>query len=190
MVAPRDLIDIDAAFQFLLQRFGQRDLARQRMITALHSGDINLYIAVNNKLTIVSPSFVDTHLTVWTKTDAASGRHHAEIRATRALDGTYEYRVSRGAVVALCALPESPKSDTQTNKQWRRSPRGAPSPYDWEKILIEAASLIHDEGPPATFEEFWQRVAAVLGDDSPKDTQLKKHLAPLYERVRHGLSKT
>jgi len=67
---------------------------------------------------------------------------------------------------------------------------GHPRKYKYDEILIEVAVAVYEEGlpEPLTLEGFANMVGIRLGDRSPKDTQLKEILRPLYQRLKKAAS--
>jgi hypothetical protein len=65
----------------------------------------------------------------------------------------------------------------------RKSPAGAKADYDWEAILIEAAAYVlkHD---PSSLSKLCAHIEKWCGKDAPGETQLKRHLGPLYDRLK------
>jgi hypothetical protein len=62
---------------------------------------------------------------------------------------------------------------------------GRPPVYDRERILIEAAVSVYEDGLPGPFtlEKFAAQVAARLGDGAPSSTWLENLLRPLWKRL-------
>lgn len=61
---------------------------------------------------------------------------------------------------------------------------GAPPKIDWESCLIEAARWMYANEVPITQSKLINYIAEYLGSNSPSETQLKAHLAPLYRAFR------
>jgi hypothetical protein len=81
-------------------------------------------------------------------------------------------------------LDDRPKADYQSNTtQGRRSTRGPPTAFDWEKAIIAASAFVYEHGLPKTQGELVIFVDDWFGNDGPGETQIKAHIAPLYRAL-------
>jgi hypothetical protein len=68
--------------------------------------------------------------------------------------------------------------------RFEKSAAGAKAEYDWEKILIEAAAYIFENGPPKSLKDLCDIAENWFEGRVPGETQLKEHLRPLYLRLK------
>jgi hypothetical protein len=68
---------------------------------------------------------------------------------------------------------------------WRKNSAGTKAEYDWEKILIEAARYMWEEGPPKSEAKLRSHIEEWCKGDAPGESQLKSHLAPLYRALKN-----
>jgi hypothetical protein len=67
---------------------------------------------------------------------------------------------------------------------WRKNSVGTKTEYDWEKILIEAARYMWEEGVPQSEAKLRSHIEEWCKGDAPGESQLKSHLAPLYRALK------
>ena len=79
--------------------------------------------------------------------------------------------------------------DQPKARQGHRSARGAKSAYDWEAAIVEAAILIFEHGLPETQADLVAHISDWFGDNGPGDSQIKEHLAPLYQRAKQAFGR-
>jgi hypothetical protein len=65
----------------------------------------------------------------------------------------------------------------------RRSSRGKKAAFDWEAALIEAAAFIYDEDPQS-FTPVLEHIGLWFGPRGPGDSEIKRHITPLYKRLK------
>jgi hypothetical protein len=69
---------------------------------------------------------------------------------------------------------------------WRKNSVGTKTEYDWEKILIEAARYMWEEGVPQSEAKLRSHIEKWCKGDAPGESQLKSHLAPLYRTLKRA----
>jgi hypothetical protein len=63
----------------------------------------------------------------------------------------------------------------------RKLSPGAPTPYDWEGALIAGAVWMLKNGVPKRKSTLINHVHEWFGADGPAESQVKKHIGPLYD---------
>lgn len=98
---------------------------------------------------------------------------------------------SRVAAAQFWPWPDDqPKADDQAKAtQGRRSARGAKTAWDWEGALIEACIFIIEHDLPQTQAELLAHVDGWFGEDGPGKSQIKAHIAPLYQKAKRVLGR-
>ena len=165
-------ITIDEAFQMLVTN-SEGQYSDRVLNAAFADGKLPLWEAEH----LVHPRFFANSLEVSTKVDAATGRHHAEIAATRSLDPerSYVWRTSTKAVTNFIKAA--------------KHPGGRPRTYSHEEILIAAAVYLQArcKPRPPTPSELESAVALILDDRTPAESHLGSILRPLLSQLHKGL---
>jgi hypothetical protein len=80
-----------------------------------------------------------------------------------------------------------PWDDQSSSKRvtGRKAP-GAPPAYDWEAALVEAARYIWENGLPKSQAKLVGHILEWFGEPGPSETQVKKHIGPLYTALRNA----
>jgi hypothetical protein len=120
------------------------------------------------------------------------GSDHVVVRTKRKDDQLqpapyYSYSLRPSDVEKV--WPENKETATADENPSRKSAAGAKGDYDWETILIEAARYMYETGVPKSLNHLCRHIEDWCGDDPPGETQLKRHLRPLFQELKKADSK-
>lgn len=160
---------------------GDTSLALNDIKQALADGKIAAVVRplTNHKYRVLPVGFWQTHQLRSVAPD------HIIVRSNEYPPIDYRYFLRQSDVEKIWPGSNQPVIAAADEIPWRRkSTAGAKGDYDWEKIIIEAARHMWENGVPESEAKLRSHIEDWCKGDAPGESQLKSHLAPLYRVLK------